>query len=201
MNKNQLAYKWECRFIMKKWVIYCALMAIFLEGCIMNSLANEIKPLLDYDVERLHPRELINLKELYEGKVILVVNTASACGFTPQYETLEKLYQKYKDDGFIVLGFPSNDFFQERKTGDEIVNFCRVNYGVTFPIFKKSSVRGEKANIFYKRLAAESGDKFPRWNFYKYLIDKNQNVAGFFSSVDKPLGGGIEQEIKTLLER
>jgi len=177
-----------------------ALLAFFLTLISTITHANDTGGLLDHTLERLFPKGNINLKETYEGKVILAVNTASGCGFTPQYDGLEKLHKKYKDQGLVVLGFPSNDFYQESKEGDEIVEFCKINYGVSFPIFKKSSVKGSKANAFYKKLASAYQGKTPKWNFFKYLIDQNQQVVALYPSQEKPLGSQIEKDIKKLLD-
>lgn len=127
----------------------------------------------------------IHLCEKYKDHVILAVNTASRCGYTPQFEGLEALYEKYKDKKFVVLGFPSNDFRQELKDNEEIASFCKKNYGVSFPMFKSSSVTGKNANEFYKHLNAITG-KEPKWNFYKYLIDRNGNIVDLFPSQTKP---------------
>jgi len=120
----------------------------------------------------------------YEGKVVLVVNTASKCGNTPQYEGLETLYRRHKEKGLMVLGFPSNDFGgQEPGSNKDIANFCLVNYGVSFPMFAKSGVSASNANPLYARLAERSG-KRPQWNFHKYLVDrKGETVLSFDSSV------------------
>lgn len=155
--------------------------------------------LLDFTLPSLSPKGEINLAKAYSGKVILVVNTASACGFTPQFSGLEKLYQKYKDHGFVVLGFPSNDFNQEPKAGEEIIEFCRLKYDVSFPMFKRSSVKGETANPFYQKLISASEGKYPTWNFFKYLVDQNQSVVGVFPSQAKAIGGDIESQITALL--
>ena len=137
----------------------------------------------------------------FSGKVVLVVNTASECGYTPQYDGLEKLYRRYRDKGFVVLGFPANDFdAQEPGSNQEIAQFCRVNYGITFPVFAKTSVVGAKVNPLFRELAAKTG-KPPRWNFHKYLLDKaGQPVAAFESAVepeDKKITSQIEQLIAT----
>jgi glutathione peroxidase len=120
----------------------------------------------------------------FRGRVLLIANTASECGYTPQYEGLEKLYRRYRDKGFAVLGFPANDFGgQEPGTNKEIAQFCRVNYGITFPMFAKTSIAGAGANPLYRALAAKTG-KPPRWNFHKYLLDRaGQPVAAFESAV------------------
>src|SRR6476620_10822670 len=108
----------------------------------------------------------------YQGKVLLVVNTASQCGYTPQYEGLEKLYKRYQDKGLVVMGFPSNDFgAQEPGSNKEIAQFCEVNYGVSFPMFSKSPVAKGAVNPFHQKLAQASGSR-PQWNFHKYLVDR-----------------------------
>jgi glutathione peroxidase len=118
----------------------------------------------------------------FQGKVVLAVNTASRCGFTPQYDGLEKLYKRYKGRGLVVLGFPANDFgSQEPGTDKEIAKFCEVNYGVSFPMFAKTSVVGVSANPFFAALAEKSG-KRPQWNFHKYLIDRSGNEVLSFDS-------------------
>ncbi len=159
---------------------------------------NENHQLLNHTLPLLSSKGDVNLKEAYAGKVILAVNTASACGFTPQYEGLEKLYQKYQSQGLVVLGFPSNDFFQERKSDEEVATFCKINYGVTFPIFRKSSVRGKKANPFYKALNEATG-KSPKWNFFKYLIGRDGNVIAVYTSKDVPLNSDLESAVKKAL--
>ena len=121
----------------------------------------------------------------YKGKVVLVVNTASFCGYTHQYEGLEALYRKYRDRGLVVLGFPSNDFgSQEPGTNKEIAEFCRTTYGVQFPMFEKPAASKLDANPLFVQLAAKSGEA-PRWNFHKYLVDRNgERVKSFGSGVE-----------------
>jgi glutathione peroxidase len=132
--------------------------------------------------------------------VILAVNTASFCGFTSQYEGLEKIYAKYKDKGFVVLGFPSNDFGQQEPgSNKEIADFCKNTYDVKFPMFAKSSVSGSNPNPFFKMLIAKTGTT-PKWNFYKYLIDRNGNVVDSFGSITKPTSSSITDQIQKLLE-
>ena len=126
------------------------------------------------------PQELCQ----YAGKVLLVVNTASFCGFTSQYEGLEALSTKYKDRGLVVLGFPSNDFSQEKGSNKEIADFCENTFNVKFPMFVKSRVSGSGANPLFKQLAAASSTP-ARWNFYKYIVSRDGNkVSGFNSTVD-----------------
>lgn len=121
----------------------------------------------------------------YAGKVLLVVNTASFCGFTPQYKGLEALDSKYRARGLVVLGFPSNDFSQETGSNKEIADFCESTFGVKFPMFAKSSVRGAEANPLFKELAQASGTT-PKWNFYKYLIGRDGKVVESYSSMTSP---------------
>jgi glutathione peroxidase len=137
----------------------------------------------------------------FEGKVLLVVNTASQCVFTPQYEGLERLYRRYKDRGLVVLGFPSNDFgSQEPGANGEIAQFCQLNYGVSFPMFSKTEVTGAKTNPFYAQLGARSGSR-PQWNFHKYLIDRSgERVAGFESEIE-PGDARLVSAIEKLLGR
>ena len=135
----------------------------------------------------------------FHGKVLLIVNTASECGYTPQYDGLEKIYRRYRDKGFAVLAFPANDFGgQEPGSNKEIAKFCQVNYGITFPVFAKTSVAGAKANPLFRELAAKT-KKPPQWNFHKYLLDQaGQPVAEFESAVE-PEDRRIAAEIEKLL--
>ena len=136
----------------------------------------------------------------YQGKVILVVNTASYCGFTGQYDGLEKLFAQYKDKGFVVLGFPSNDFGkQEPGSNKEIADFCHNTYGVKFPMFAKTSVSGNDANPLFKLLIEKTNTK-PRWNFYKYLIDRQGNVVEAYSSMTSPSSKTMTAQIEKLLQ-
>lgn len=129
----------------------------------------------------------------YRGDVVLVVNTATECGFTPQFEGLEALYRAHKDDGLVVLGFPANDFAgQEPRSNDEIAEFCEANYGVSFPMFAKTTVVGGRANPLFRRLTAAAGA--PEWNFNKYLVDRRGRVVARF-------GAGTEPDAQELVER
>jgi len=136
----------------------------------------------------------------FKGKVILMVNVASQCGFTPQFKGLEALYQKYKDRNFVILGFPSADFHQEFADEQKTSEVCYQNYGVTFPMFKASPVRGDDANAFFKKLSERSGTT-PKWNFYKYLIDKQGNVVESFASPTTPEDRELNQKIDALLKK
>jgi glutathione peroxidase len=135
----------------------------------------------------------------YQGKVVLVVNTASKCGYTYQYEGLEALYRKYRDRGLVVLGFPSDDFGgQEPGSNREIADFCRTVYGVQFPMFEKASVTRVDANRLYAELAAKTGQK-PRWNFHKYLIDRSGTRVASFGSNVEPASAEFVSQIERLL--
>jgi glutathione peroxidase len=130
----------------------------------------------------------------YAGKVLLVVNTASFCGFTPQYKGLEQLDSQYRAKGLVVLGFPSNDFSQESGSNKEVADFCENTFGVKFPMFVKSSVRGPEANALFKELAQQTGTT-PKWNFYKYLIGRDGKVVAAYSSMTSPDDRSLRQEL------
>jgi glutathione peroxidase len=134
----------------------------------------------------------------YSGKVILVVNTASYCGYTSQYEGLEALYAKYSARGLVILGFPSNDFEQEPGSNKDIADFCYNTYGVKFPMFAKTSVVGQRANPLYVDLAKRT-NKRPEWNFHKYLLDRNGQPVDSFASVVSPTDRRFVSEVERLL--
>lgn len=156
--------------------------------------------LLEVDARRLTgaPEKLC---EIYAGKVVLVVNTASQCGYTPQYEGLEKLYQKYRSQGLVVLGFPSDEFGgQEPGSDAEIAKFCKVNFGVQFPMFAKGSVKGDNAQALYQKLIAASGEA-PRWNFHKYLLSRDGQFVSVYPSKVKPDDAALLATIETQLQK
>jgi glutathione peroxidase len=134
----------------------------------------------------------------YTGKVLLVVNTASYCGYTPQYKGLEALHDKYKGRGLVVLGFPSNDFEQEKASNKEIADFCESTFGVKFPMFGASSVKGPKANALYKQLVQATGQE-PRWNFYKYLVARDGSVVAVYPSKVTPQDAQLVADIERQL--
>jgi glutathione peroxidase len=134
----------------------------------------------------------------YAGKVLLVVNTASYCSFTPQYEGLEALYAKYKERGLVVLGFPSNDFQQETDDNKKIADFCQNTYGVKFPMFGKTAVRGKDANPFYRELARTTG-RAPMWNFHKYLVARDGHVVANYTSLTGPQDAALLKQIEQQL--
>lgn len=132
----------------------------------------------------------------FKGKKVLVVNTASKCGLTPQYEDLEKLYQTYKDKNFVIVGFPANNFAsQEPGTNEEIAEFCQKNYGVSFPMMSKISVKGDDIDPLYEWLTTTMDNKVT-WNFQKFLIDESGNVVGVYSPKTKPLDEKIIEWIQ-----
>jgi len=137
----------------------------------------------------------------YKGKVLIVVNVASKCGYTPQYENLEATYRKYKDRGLAILGFPANNFgAQEPGSDSEIKEFCKMNYDVTFDLFSKISVKGEGQHPLYKYLTTETPFKGDvKWNFQKYLVDKRGNVVAMFPTRTKPTDDAVVQKIEALL--
>jgi glutathione peroxidase len=136
----------------------------------------------------------------FEGKVVLVVNTASKCGLTPQYEDLQALYQKYSEQGLVVVGFPCNQFMgQEPGSPEEIAAFCEDNYGVSFPMMEKVNVKaGEDQSPIYALLGTRTGE-LPDWNFAKYLIDRDGNSVQFFGARTAPLGDELTAAIEALL--
>ena len=153
----------------------------------------------DYKVKSISGED-VSMSE-YKGKVVLIVNTASNCGFTKQYEGLEELYEKYKDQGFVILGFPCNQFgAQEPGGNEEIKNFCTSTFSVTFPMMSKIDVNGDDADPLYKFLKKEKGGILGndiKWNFTKFLIDRDGNVVDRFASQKTPKA--LEKEVEKLL--
>lgn len=186
-----------------KWLFFLSLMVLNLmlnpSDANANPASATCAPALSHTFLRLQDEVPQNLCQ-YQGKVIMVVNTASFCGFTSQYEGLEKVYARYKDKGFVILGFPSNDFGQQEPgSNKEIAEFCKNTYDVKFPMFAKSSVSGKDANPLFKMLISKTGTS-PKWNFYKYLIDRNGNIVESYNSLSKPDGKSITSEIEKLLK-
>ena len=164
-----------------------------------NAGGAECPNLLRHTVERLQDEKAQNLCQ-YAGQVVVVVNTASYCGFTPQYKSLEALYDKYKDKGLVVLGFPSNDFSQEPGNNQKIADFCENTYGVKFPMFSKTTVRGSDASPLFKQLT-QATDTAPKWNFYKYLISRDGKQVKSYNSntdpMDKAFLAEVEKQLST----
>ena len=162
-----------------------------------------VKSIYDFEVKDLAGKT-VKLSD-YKGKVLLIVNIASKCGLTPQLDTLQKVYEKYKSQGFEILGFPSNQFAgQEPLNGNDIKDFCSVNYGASFKIFAKDKVKGSTAQPVYKHLAEEASifglKNYPVWNFQKYLIDKNGKLADWFSPWKVPDNDKITEAIEKCLK-
>jgi len=177
--------------------IFLALIMFFL----INPTFGCNNTLLDHNFRRLATSETVNLCEAYSGKALLVVNTASKCGYTPQYEGLEQLHARYEQQGLVVLGFPSNDFMgQEPGTEVEIQDFCRLTYDVKFPMFEKTMVKKEHAHPFYVFLAELSGT-YPTWNFHKYLISRDGKLITQFSPHTKPFDPNVVTAIEQALQR
>ena len=153
---------------------------------------------LNYSFNRLQTGKPESLCQ-YRGKVVLIVNTASYCGYTHQYEGLEALYRKYKSRGLVVVGFPSNDFGgQEPGSNKEIAEFCRLTYGVEFPMFEKSSVTSIKTNPLYAELLARTGES-PKWNFHKYLVDRDGKKVTSFGTRVEPDNGDLVSAVERML--
>ncbi len=163
------------------------------------AMAGDCPAALDFQVRPLASARAESLCERYAGKVLLVVNTASRCGFTPQYEGLETLYRHYRDRGLVVLGFPCDQFGSQEPGGEEeIKNFCQASYGVGFPMYEKIRVSGPDAHPFYRQLAAQGGG-YPEWNFYKYLVDRKGAVVTRFPSQVRPDDPRLIEAIEKLL--
>jgi glutathione peroxidase len=161
----------------------------------------EQKTAYDFTFESIKSGVSFSLKE-FEGKVLLIVNTASKCGFTSQYAGLEKLYKTYAEKGLMILGVPSNDFGkQEPGSSSEIVSFCQTNYGVTFPLTAKVHVRGKEKHPFYIWAREQLGfGTAPKWNFHKYLISRKGDLLTYFNSTTSPENPRLIQAIETALE-
>jgi len=163
-------------------------------------LAAECPALLQHELPKLRSKETIDLCQQFQGKALVVVNTASHCGFTPQFKGLEALYQRYQGQGLEVLGVPSDDFFQEADDEAKTAEVCYVNYGVTFPMTQTQAVRGRDATPLFRQLAEQAGGA-PRWNFYKYVVDRNGKVVEYFSSNVKPDDPALIAAVEKALAR
>lgn len=181
---------------MRAWILSLLLLPLFL-----NAKEANMPEIYTFKVKSIHADETTLAP--YKGKVMLIVNVASKCGFTPQYEGLQALYEQYNAQGLVVLGFPCNQFGrQEPGTEEEIQNFCRVNFGVSFPMFAKIAVNGDDAHPLYKYLKSEQpgtfGTESIKWNFTKFLVDRDGSVVKRFGSSTKP--EELHHEIEKLLE-
>ncbi len=166
-----------------------------------NSLAKADyeKVFFDFKIDSISGEE-IDFKE-YKNKVILLVNTASYCGFTPQYANLQKLWDKYKNEGLVVLGIPSNSFNQEKKVNNEVKQFCEVNFNINFPMATITEVKGDNAHEIFKWAKTNYGKAaIPKWNFYKILINKEGKIEDTYSSFTSPTSNKITSKIEELLK-
>ncbi len=170
---------------------------VFLLASVSPAVFGACPPLLDHQYKTLQGGQ-INLCD-FSDRPILVVNTASKCGFTPQFEKLEGLYQEYKNKGLMVVGFPSNDFRQELATNQEIGEFCLLTYNVEFPMVEKSSVTGPAADPFYRQLREATGEA-PKWNFHKYLVAPGGKQVYSFATRVEPDAPEILSKLKPLLK-
>ena len=183
--------------VLKRWLGMAGLVSL---GMVSGTAGAACPGLLDHRFASLQDGKPVSLCE-YAGKVILVVNTASRCGFTSQYDGLEKLYARLKDQGLVVLGFPSNDFGEQEPGNDqEIADFCRLTYGVEFPMVGKTLVKGKNANPFYLKLAEITGSQ-PKWNFHKYLINRDATQVVAYTSFTKPDDKDLLKKIDDFLNQ
>jgi glutathione peroxidase len=189
--------KVKINHVMRHQCLFCLFLVLVTVGA--RAATPSCPALLNHTVERLQDEKPQSLCQ-YSGKVLLVVNTASFCGFTSQYKGLEALHTQYQSKGLVVLGFPSNDFSQETGSNKQIAEFCENTFGVKFPMFTKTVVSGSGASPFYKQLLAESGQK-PRWNFYKYLIGRDGKVVDSYSSMTGPESKSLIAAIEKSLQK
>ncbi|KKO44129.1 glutathione peroxidase [Arsukibacterium ikkense] len=180
---------------MKTWLSAAALAATVIAA---PAMANQCGEILGHAMQQLNTRETVDLCEQYQGKTILVVNTASKCGFTKQFEGLEALYQKYQDKGLVVLGFPSDSFKQEYDDAEKTAEVCYLTYGVKFPMFTTTKVRGDDANPVFKALIAKTGET-PSWNFNKYLVSSDEQTVKHFGSRTAPDDKAFIAELEKML--
>ncbi len=162
------------------------------------AMAKYEKIFFDHSIKSIEDK-IINLNE-YTNKAVLLVNVASYCGFTKQYDDLQKLWDKYKDKGLIVLGVPSNSFNQEKDKNDEVKKFCEVNFGINFPMTSILEVKGDNAHEIYKWAKRNHGKSaVPKWNFHKILIDKNGKIFDTYASFTKPMSKKIINAVEKIL--
>jgi len=180
------------------------LLLAFVFGMIFSqSHAASVKSPLEFTLKSIDGKDVA--LESFKGKVVMMVNVASKCGLTPQYEQLQAVYEKYKDQGFVILGFPANNFLkQEPGTDAQIKEFCSLNYGVTFPMFSKISVKGKDQHPLYQYLTDKKAHEFGgeiKWNFQKFIVDKEGNLVARFTPKTKPDAPEVIKVIKTELAK
>ena len=177
-------------------IIGLAIIMFFFKG---SSYAQYEKIFYDFKINSISG-DIIDLND-FKGKPVLVVNTASYCGFTKQYNDMQELWEKYKDKGLIVLGVPSNSFNQEKKINNEVKEFCEVNFNVNFPLTEITNVKGDNAHEIYKWAKENHGKSaVPKWNFYKILINKEGKIEDTYASLTKPTSKKITKKIESLLD-
>jgi len=180
-----------------RWVAPLLRVALLFAACGTVSAAG-CPPLLNHAFPELITGKPVSVCQ-YQGRVLMVVNTASACGFTPQYEQLEALHRKFSGKGLTIVGFPSNEFGQqEQGSNREIAEFCKLNFGVSFPMFERTEVKGRNANPLYAQLAQRTG-VVPGWNFHKYLIDRSGVRVVSFDTRIRPDDPKVMREIERML--
>ncbi len=162
------------------------------------AMAESCPDVLKFMKRKLNSQETVNMCKEYKDKTLLIVNTASYCGYTPQFEGLEAMYDEYKDQDFVILGFPSHDFNQEDSDEGKTAELCELTYGVKFPMFEPTHVKGEEQDPLYRMLAKQTG-KSPNWNFNKYLVDKNGNVVKHYKSGVKPSDKELVQDVEAAI--
>ncbi len=162
------------------------------------AMTNDEKKFYDLNIESISG-EIINFN-VFKDKVVLIVNTASYCGFTKQYDELQDLWDKYNEKGLVVLGVPSNSFNQEKASNSEVKDFCKVNFNITFPLSAITEVKGKNAHELFKWAKANHGNSaVPKWNFHKILINKDGMIVDTFASFTKPLSNKIINKIEDIL--
>ena len=178
-----------CKYLLSLMIFFSSLFSVEVQAETCDDFTN-------VSMRKLHSEESVNFCE-FKDKPLLIVNTASNCGFTDQFKDLEALHKKYKDQGLVVIGFPSDDFFQEENDEADTAEVCFVNYGVTFTMLTTTAVRGDDANPIFKHLNAQTSS--PNWNFYKYLVSADRKTVQRFNSRTKPLSANLTQAIENSL--
>ena len=178
-----------CKYLLSLMILFSSLFSVEVQAETCDDFTN-------VSMRKLHSEESVNFCE-FKDKPLLIVNTASNCGFTDQFKDLEALHKKYKDQGLVVIGFPSDDFFQEENDEADTAEVCFVNYGVTFTMLTTTAVRGDDANPIFKHLNAQTSS--PNWNFYKYLVSADRKTVQRFNSRTKPLSANLTQAIENSL--
>lgn len=192
----------KSKIVLAAMILVCSGLASIAKEMPMGG-GDEAKSIYDFTLKDIEGKD-VKLSS-FKGKVVMLVNVASKCGFTPQYEGLQKVYAKYQGQGLVILGFPANNFMgQEPGTNEEIKTFCSTKYNVTFPIFSKISVKGPDINPLYKFLTDKTTDPDfggdISWNFNKFLVDRNGRIIARFNSPEKPEGEKVTQAIETALK-